>query len=123
MYVDGFLLVVPKKNLAAYRRMATLGGKIWRRYGALDYKECVGDDMKPKWVKLTFGKVMKLKPSEVAVFSYIVYRSKADRNRINKLVMEDPVMNDPKHQKSMPFDMRRMSFAGFKVLVDAGSKR
>ncbi len=118
MYVDGFLLVVPKKNLATYRKMATVAGKVWRKYGALDYKECLGDDMRPKGVKQTFGKVLKLKPSELAVFSYIVYRSKADRNRINKLVMKDPMMNNTSF-KDMPFDMARMCFAGFKVLVDA----
>ncbi|MBP9869449.1 DUF1428 domain-containing protein [Patescibacteria group bacterium] len=114
-YVDGFLIVVPKKNLAAYKRMATGGMKMWKKYGALDYKECVGDDLKVAGVVATFPKVLKLKPSETVIFSYITYKSKADRNRINAKVMNDPSM-DP--NMKMPFDMKRMSVGGFKILVD-----
>ncbi len=119
-YVDGFLLVVPKKNLPAYRRMATEAGKVWRKYGALDYKECAGDDLKPKGVTFPFGKVMNTKANEIVVFSYIVYKSRAHRDRVNAKVMKDPLMNNPKYKdKPMPFDMARMAYAGFKVIVDA----
>lgn len=118
IYVDGFVLVVPKKKMAAYRRMATLGAKVWKKYGALDYKECVIDDAKPKWVTLTFPKMAKAKPSETVVFSYIVYKSKSHRNQVNRQVMKDAMMDDPKYKdKPMPFDMKRMAYAGFKTLV------
>ena len=114
-YVDGFLIPVPKKNLAAYRRMAKLGAKIWMKHGALEYRECVGDDLNVKW-GLPFPKLLKLKPGQTAVFSWIVYKSKADRNRVNAAVMKDPLM--AKAPKVMPFDMKRMGFGGFKVLVE-----
>ncbi len=117
-YVDGFVLPVPKKNLQAYRRMAQKAGKIWREYGALDYKECVGDDLKTK-MGVPFPKSAKAKPGETVVFSYIVYRSRAHRDRVNAKVMKDPriaAMCDP---KSMPFDVKRMAYGGFKILVDA----
>ncbi|MEW6248308.1 MAG: DUF1428 domain-containing protein [Nitrospirota bacterium] len=117
-YVDGFVLPVPKKNLPTYRRMAQKAGKIWREYGALDYKECVGDDLNTK-MGVPFPKSAKAKPGETVVFSYIVYRSRAHRDRVNAKVMKDPriaAMCDP---KSMPFDVRRMVYGGFKVLVDA----
>lgn len=119
-YVDGFVLVVPKKNLAAYRRMAALGGKVWRKHGALDYKECIQDDMKPKYVTFTFPKVMKRKAGEVVFFSYITYKSRAHRDQVNKKVMKDAIMNNPKYKDMpMPFDMKRMAYGGFKVFVDA----
>jgi alkaline phosphatase len=122
-YVDGFVLVVPKKNLAAYRRMAQAAGKVWHKYGALDYKECVGDDLKPHMggmLAMTFPRMTKLKKGEIVVFSYIVYKSRAHRDQVNAKVMKDPFMNDPKQKdKPMPFDMKRMAYAGFKVLVDA----
>jgi uncharacterized protein YbaA (DUF1428 family) len=117
-YVDGFLLPVPKKNLPAYRRMAQKAGKIWREHGALDYKACVGDDLKTK-MGVPFPKSAKAKPGETVVFSSIVYRSRAHRDRVNAKVMKDPrfaAMCDP---KSMPFDVTRMVYGGFKVLVDA----
>ncbi|MBI4708609.1 MAG: DUF1428 domain-containing protein [Candidatus Portnoybacteria bacterium] len=118
-YVDGFVLVVPKKNLSAYRKMAQDGGKAWRKYGALDYKECVGDDLYPKW-GLPFPKMLKLKPSETVIFSYIVYKSRSHRDQVNAKVMKDPMMNDPKYKdKPMPFDEKRMAYGGFKILVDA----
>lgn len=122
-YVDGFVLVVPKKKLAEYRKMAQGAGKIWKKYGALDYKECVGDDLRPKMggMKfLPFPKMAKLKPSETVWFSYITYKSKAHRDQVNSKVMKDPVMNDPKWKnKPMPFDIKRFAYAGFKVIVDA----
>ena len=116
-YVDGFLLPLPKKNLAAYRRMSRKAGKIWREYGALEYRECVGDDMNVKGVK-TFPKQLKPKGGETVVFSWIVYKSRADRDRINKKVMKDPRMAASMGSEPMPFDMKRMVYGGFKVLVD-----
>lgn len=119
-YVDGFLLVVPKGKLGEYRKMAVQGGKMWKKYGALEYFECVGDDMKPKWVTRTFTKAAGAKPGEKVIFSFIIYKSKAHRDAVNKKVMSDPSMTDPKMKdKPMPFDMKRMSYAGFKTIVQA----
>jgi len=118
-YVDGFVLVVPKKNLPAYRTMALVGAKTWKKYGALDYKECVGDDLYPKW-GLPFPTLVKLKKGETIVFSYIVYKSRKHRDEVNAKVMKDPIMNDAKYKdRPMPFDMKRMAYGGFKVIVDA----
>ena len=114
-YVDGYLIAMPKKNKAAYRRMAALGGRIWRKHGALDYKECVGEDLDIKGVA-SFRKLLKLKPGETAVFSYIVYKSRAHRDAVNAKVMKDPRMKAP---KTMPFELKRMYFGGFDVLVAA----
>src|SRR5262245_58965266 len=114
-YVDGFVIPVPKKSLAAYRRLAKVGARIWKKHGALEYYECSGDDLAVKWGQ-GFRRLARLKPSETVVFSWIVYRSKADRKRVNDRVMKDPAMNDPQMQKSMPFDLKRMAYGGFKVL-------
>ena len=117
MYVDGFVLAVPEANLAAYRKMARLGGKIWREHGALEYMECVADDVKPG--KLTsFPQSVKLKKGETVVFSYIVYKSRAQRDRVNAKVMKDPRLAEMMDPKAMPFDGKRMFWGGFKVLVD-----
>lgn len=122
-YVDGFVLVVPKKNIAAYKKMAKIGAKMWKKYGALDYKECMGDDMSPNMggmSGLTFPKMAKAKKDETVWFSYIVFKSRAHRDQVNAKVMKDPIMNDPKYKdKPMPFDMNRMAYGGFKVMVDA----
>lgn len=119
-YVDGFVLVVPKVKVAAYKKMAAIGKKMWMKHGALDYKECIIDDFKPKWVTLTFPKMVKAKPNETVFFSYITFRSKTHRNQVNAKVMRDPAMNDPKYKDMpMPFDMKRMAYAGFKVVVSA----
>lgn len=118
-YVDGYVLPVPKKNLPAYRRMAAKAGKVWRDHGALDYKECVGDDLNPKGPMAKFSKTAKLKPGETVVFSYIVFKSRADRDRINKKVMKDPRLAKMMDPKAMPFDHKRMVYGGFKVLVAA----
>lgn len=123
-YVDGFVLVVPKKNLAEYRKMAQLGRNMWMRYGALDYKECVGDDLQTKSMggmkPLSFSKMAKAKSGEVVWFSFIVFKSKKHRDEVNAKVMKDPMMNDPKWKnKPMPFDMKRMAYGGFSVAVDA----
>lgn len=117
-YVDGFVLLVPKKNRGAYLRMARLGGKVWRSHGALDYKECAGDDLKVKF-GLAFPRVMKAKPSDMVFFSYIVYKSRRHRDRVNAKVMKDKRLASMMDPKNMPFDMQRMCYGGFKVLVDA----
>jgi len=118
-YVDGYILPVPKKKLAAYRRMAQDAAKVWKKYGALDYKECVGDDLAPKWAGIKFGQTVRAKPGETVIFSYIVFKSRAHRDRVNAKVMKDPLMNDPKYKdKPMPFDMKRMVYGGFKTLVE-----
>ena len=117
-YVDGFVLPVPKKKLVAYARLARKAAKIWREYGAIDYKECVGDDLAVK-MGIPFPRQIKSKPGETVVFSYIVYKSKAHRNRVNAKVMKDPRVLKMCDPKDMPFDARRMVWGGFKVLVAA----
>ena len=115
-YVDGFVIPLPKKNVQAYRRIALKAGKIWREYGALEFRECVGDDLAVKGM-VPFSRRIKLKPGETVVFSWIVFKSRAHRDRVNAEVMKDPRLDmDP---KSMPFDVKRMLYGGFKVLVDA----
>jgi uncharacterized protein YbaA (DUF1428 family) len=117
-YVDGFIVPVPKKSLDAYRRMARKAGKIWREYGALEFRECVAEDVKVgKWT--SFPRSVKLKPGETVVFSWIVYKSRKDRDRINAKVMKDPRLAGMMDPKAMPFDMKRMIYGGFEVLVDA----
>ena len=116
-YVDGFVVPVLKKNLAAYRRMSQAASKIWRDHGALDYRECVGDDLAVK-VGLPFPKGIKTKPGETVVFAFIVYKSRAHRDRVNAKVMKDPRLASMMDPNAMPFDSRRMAYGGFKVLVD-----
>jgi uncharacterized protein YbaA (DUF1428 family) len=115
-YVDGFVVPVPRKRLADYRRMAQKAGRVWREHGALDFVECVADDVKPG--KLTsFPQSVKLKPGEVVMFSWITYKSRAHRDRVNKKVMADPRLKDMMDMKAMPFDAKRMIYGGFSVLV------
>ena len=115
-YVDGFVVPVPRKNLPAYRRMARKAGKVWKEYGALDYREWISDDVKVG--KLTsFPRSVKLKPGETVVFAWIVYKSRKHRDRVNAKVMKDPRLSDMMDLKSMPFDGRRLIFGGFKKLV------
>ena len=116
-YVDGFVVPVPKSKLAAYRRMAKLGGKLWKEHGALEYHECVADDVKPGKTT-SFPQAVKLKPGEVVVFSWIVYASKAARNRANKKVMADPRIAEFMDPKKLPFDGKRMFWGGFKPIVE-----
>ena len=117
-YVDGFVMVT--RNPKAYRAMAKAGSKAWKKYGALAYYECFGDDLHAKYATLPFPKLMKTKRGETVIFSFIVYKSKAHRDAVNKKVMADPIMNDPKWAgKAMPFDMKRMAMGGFKVVVEA----
>jgi uncharacterized protein YbaA (DUF1428 family) len=116
-YVDGFLLPVPKKNLQVYRRIAQQAGKVWREHGALEYRECVGDDLKTK-MGVPFPRTVKVKPGETVVFSWIVYKSRAHRDSVNAKVMKDPRIAKMMDMKSMPFDVKRMAYGGFNVLVE-----
>jgi uncharacterized protein YbaA (DUF1428 family) len=115
-YIDGFLLAVPRRKLGAYRRISRRAGIIWRKLGALEYRECAGDDLRTK-VGVSFVRAARCKPGEVPVFSWIVYRSRAHRDRVIARVMKDPsmirTMKDP-----MPFDLKRMAYGGFRVIVD-----
>lgn len=115
-YVDGFVLVVPKRKLAVYKKMATRAAMVWKDHGALDYRECVGDDLKVK-MGLPFPKLAKTKAGETVVFSYIVYKSRAHRDRVNAKVMKDKRVFEGM-PKEMPFDMKRMAYGGFKTLVE-----
>lgn len=115
-YVDGFVLPVPRKKLATYRRIAQRAGKVWRDHGALEYVECVADDVKPGKVT-SFPQSVKLKKGEVVVFSYAVYRSRKQRDRVVAKVMKDPRIADLMDPKAMPFDGRRMFWGGFKPIV------
>ena len=117
-YVDGFVLPVPRKNLAAYRRMAKKGAKIWKEFGATEYHECVADDVKPG-KSTSFPQAVKLKPDEVVVFSWIVYPSKRVRDSANKKVMSDPRLAEYMDPKKLPFDGKRMFWGGFKPFVSA----
>jgi uncharacterized protein YbaA (DUF1428 family) len=115
-YVDGYVLPVPRKNLAAYRRMARKAGRIWREHGALEFRECVGQDLNVKTL-VPFPRRIKLKPGETVVFSWIGFKSRAQRDRVNARVMKDPRLAQMKGDV-MPFDWRRMLYGGFEVLVD-----
>jgi len=122
-YVDGFVIVLPEENLPAYRAMAKNGAKIWMKHGALEYFECVGDDLSPDMVggmpTATFPKMIKAKAGETVVFSFIMFKSKAHRDKVNAKVMADPLMNSPEWKdQPMPFDMKRMAYGGFSVLVE-----
>ncbi len=116
-YVDGYVLPIPKKNVAAYRRLASKASKVWRDHGALEYRECVGDDLAIKGI-VPFPRLLKLKPSETVVFAWVVYKSRAHRDRVNGKVMQDPRLAKMV-TKAMPFDMKRMVCGGFKVIVEA----
>jgi uncharacterized protein YbaA (DUF1428 family) len=120
-YVDGFVMPIPKKNLAAYKKMAAEGAKAWKKHGALAYYECVGDDLSPKGVpgmKIThFPTMAKAKAGETVVFSFIIYKSRAHRDAVNKRVMKE--MSAQPQPTSMPFDMKKMAYGGFKTLVQA----
>ena len=116
-YVDGFLLPVPKKNIDKYRRIAEKAGKVWLEHGALEYRECAGDDLNVKGIS-SFPAMLKPKPGETVVFSWIVYKSRSHRDQVNKKVMSDTRIKDMMDSKSMPFDVKRMLYGGFEVIVD-----
>lgn len=120
-YVDGYVLVVPKSKLKGYAKMAKLGERVWRDHGAVDYKECVLDD--PSTMCGTpFPKLTRAKRSDTVVFAYVVYASRAHRDRVNQKVMKDPRLQKAMDPKKMPFDMSKMSFGGFRVLVGGGAR-
>ncbi len=116
-YVDGFVIPVPRKNLEAYRRMARTAGKVWMEHGALQYLECSGDDLASKF-GTPFAKLTKTKRGETVVFSWILYKSRAHRDKVNAKVMSDPRMLDMMKMAKMPFDGKRMTYGGFKAMVD-----
>lgn len=117
-YVDGYVLPVPKNKVKAYRALAQKASKVWRDHGALEYKECVADDVKPgKWT--SFPQSVKKKPNETVIFAYVVYKSRAHRDSVNAKVMKDPRLSKMCDPKNMPFDAKRMFWGGFKVLVSA----
>lgn len=115
-YVDGFVLPVPTKNLAAYKKIASKAGKIWKELGAVAYYECVGDDLNCEWA-MTFPKLVKPKKGETIFFSFIIYKSRAHRDKVNAKVMKDPRIAAMMGPEGMPFDCKRMTYGGFKVLV------
>ena len=116
-YVDGYIIPIKKSNLKLYKKFAVLGRKVWMEHGALDYYECVGDDLNAKW-GMPFTKLCKLKAGETVVFAFVVYKSKAERNRVNAKVHKDPRMQPAKGKVvKMPFDMKRFSTGGFKAIV------
>lgn len=115
-YVDGFVLAVPKRNVEAYRRMARVASQIWREHSALEFRECVGDDLAVK-MGVSFTSIMKIKGNETLVFSWITYKSRAHRDQVNAKVMKDARLGDM-DPESMPFDVKRMAYGGFKILVD-----
>jgi uncharacterized protein YbaA (DUF1428 family) len=118
LYLDSFVLPVPKKKLQAYRRMARKAGKLWRELGALEYRECIADDVKVgKWT--SFPRSVKLKPGETVIFGLVAYKSRAHRDRVIALAMKDPRLAKLYHAKPMPFDGKRMIYGGFKTLVKA----
>ena len=114
-YVDGFIVPVPKKNLAAYRRQGRKAGKVWREHGALDYREYVADDVKVgKWT--SFPRSVKLKRDETVVFAWVSFKSRAHRDKVNAKVMKDPRLADMMDPKTLPFDGKRMIYGGFRIL-------
>jgi uncharacterized protein YbaA (DUF1428 family) len=121
-YVDGFVIVMPEKNLKNYKKMATIGGKTWMKHGALEYKECVSEDLKPQGMGdlvPVFPKMTGLKKGEVILFSFIVFKSRKHRDQVNAKVMKDPAMSEEQWKDMpMPFDMKRMAYGGFETLVD-----
>jgi len=116
-YVDGFVVPVPKRNLKAYLTMSRKGRKVWLDHGALEYRECAGDDIGAKKGIAAFPRTLKLKPGETVFFSWITYKSKAHRDRVNAKVMKDPRLNSMMDGKGMPFDAKRMVYGGFRVLI------
>jgi uncharacterized protein YbaA (DUF1428 family) len=116
-YADGFVIPVHKTKIKAYMTLSKKAGKVWKEYGALEYCECVGDDIDTKF-GLPFAKLARLKAGEVPVFSWIVYKSRKHRDSVNAKVMKDDRMNAAMNGKEMPFDMKRMTYGGFKILVD-----
>jgi uncharacterized protein YbaA (DUF1428 family) len=116
-YVDGFVVPIPKRKVKAYLRMAKLGAKVWMEHGALAYTECVGEDLSASF-GMGFGRMARLKAGETVVFAWVVYRSRAHRDKVNAAVMKDPRMDVSAMKEAVPFDMKRMAMGGFEVLVE-----
>jgi uncharacterized protein YbaA (DUF1428 family) len=117
-YVDGFVIPLPKKNLAAYRKMAKIASQVWRDHGALQYVEAIGEDLKTKF-GLPFPRIAKTRPGETVVFAWIMYKSRKHRDKVNALVMNDPRLGASMNVKKMPFDVKRMAYGGFDVLIES----
>jgi uncharacterized protein YbaA (DUF1428 family) len=117
-YVDGFVIPVPKKKFAAYKKMARLGAKVWMDHGAVSYHECIADDVKPG-KRTSFPQAVKLKANEVVWFSWIEYKSRRHRDAVNAKVMKDPRLGQFMDPKAMPFDGKRMFWGGFKMVINA----
>lgn len=117
-YVDGYLLPIPKKNIKAYQKVAAKGAKLWKEHGALQYCECVGEELKASF-GVPFTKPLKAKAGETVVFAFVVFKSRAHRDKVNKAVMSDPRLMSICDPKKMPFDCKRMVYSGFETLVDA----
>jgi len=117
-YVDGYVLPVPKRNLRAYRQIARKAGAVWKDHGALEYRECAGNDLGPKW-GVPFPKLLKLKRGETVVFAWIVFKSRRHRDAVNAKVIKDPRMNRMMNPNKPPFDHKRMVYGGFEMMVDA----
>ncbi|HEX6644670.1 MAG TPA: DUF1428 domain-containing protein [Gemmatimonadales bacterium] len=117
-YVDAFVVPIARRQVAKYQKIARAAGRIWREHGALAYIEATGDDLSPAEVKVTFPKLARSKPGETVIVAFIVYKSRAHRDRVNKKVFEDPRMNRMIEGMTMPFDMRRMAYGGFSAIVD-----
>jgi uncharacterized protein YbaA (DUF1428 family) len=115
-YIDGFVIALPRRKLPVYRRISRQAGKVWKKHGALEYRECAGDDLQIK-MGLPFPRLARVKPGETVVFSWILYRNRRHRDRVNAKVMKDPRM-ERMMKLPMPFDMKRMAYGGFKVIVD-----
>ena len=118
-YVDGYVLPIPRKNLRAYRKMATLAARVWIDHGALEYRECAGEDLKVKWGP-TFPRQLRVKRGETVVFAWIVFKSRAHRDRVNAAVMKDPRLSSMMDPAAMPMDPKRMLYGGFEVIVERG---
>jgi uncharacterized protein YbaA (DUF1428 family) len=116
-YVDGFVIPIPADKIETYRKIAAKAGKVWMEYGALEYRECVGDDLNVEQM-VPFPKLAKAKPNETVVFSWIVYKNKAHRDKVNAKVMKDPRLEKMMKDTEMPFNMKRMAYGGFKTIVD-----
>jgi uncharacterized protein YbaA (DUF1428 family) len=116
-YADGYVIPIPKKHVRAYLKIAQRAGELWREHGALQYCETVGEDLKPPW-GMPFPKLVKTKPGETVVFAWIVFKSRAHRDRVNAKVMKDPRLSQMMDPKDSPFDMKRMVYGGFKIMVD-----
>jgi uncharacterized protein YbaA (DUF1428 family) len=116
MYVDGFVLPIPKKNIEVYRKMARAAGRVWKELGALEYREAVGEDLRVKF-GVAFPRLSRARAGETVIFSWIVYKSRAHRDRVNAKVMKDKRITEMMNGKKMPFDMKRMAYGGFKVIV------